>query len=152
MAGNCSEGTPPAHDPMKPIGELLKERQNIILKGFDPVSAHGFTQVPNVVLRDKRLSANAKVVYAQLLSYAWSNDLCYPGQVRMADDLGSTKSTVNRAVIELEQAGWVEIERRGQGKTNLYLLNCRVKRARVVDKSIGKARLFPTGGKQVSPG
>jgi len=100
----------------------FQERQNIVLQGYDPVSAGGFTQVPNVLLKDPNVSANAKVVYAMLLSYAWNNDHVFPGQVRMAEDMGSTKSTVNRGVIELQKVGWLEIQRRGQGKTNLYVL------------------------------
>ena len=118
---------------MKPVGDLLNKYHNIVLQGFDPVSASGFTQVPNVLLKSS-LSANAKVVYAQLLSYAWTNDRCYPGQERMADDLGSTKSTVNRAIIELQVAGWLAVERRGQGKTNIYTLKYVVNNAKIVDK------------------
>ena len=124
---------------MNTLGELLHQHthlQNIILKGFDPVSAGGFTQVPNVLLKSK-LSANAKVVYAQLLSYAWTNDKCYPGQERMADDLGSTKSTVNRAIIELQETGWLDVERRGQGKTNIYTLKYVVTESRIVDNQGG---------------
>lgn len=134
---------------MKPVGELLEKYQNIVLKGFDPVSAGGFTQIPNILLKSS-LTSNAKVVYAQLLSYAWTNDRCYPGQVRMAADIGSTKSTVNRAVLELQRTGWLEIDRRGQGRTNVYTLTYVVAAAKVVGKSNGKARLFPTGGKQES--
>lgn len=120
---------------MQHVGDLLTKYQNIVLKGFDPVSAGGFTQVPNVLLRAKKLSCNAKVVYAQLLSYAWTNDRCYPGQERMAEDIGSTKSTVNRAIIELQKTGWLEVKRRGQGKTNIYTLKYVVNEARVVNKS-----------------
>lgn len=109
---------------MQQLGQTPQflERQNILLQGFDPVSAGGFTQVPNFLLKDPKVSANAKVVYAMLLSYAWNNNLVFPGQERMAEDMGSTKSTVNRGVIELQKAGWLEIQRRGQGKTNLYVL------------------------------
>jgi Helix-turn-helix domain len=131
---------------MKPVGELIEKYQNIVLKGFDPVSAGGFTQVPNILLRSK-LSANAKVVYAQLLAYAWTNDRCYPGQERMAIDIGSTKSTVNRAILELNAAGWLDLERRGQGKTNVYVLKYVIAKAHVVDKSASKRRLIPTDGK-----
>jgi hypothetical protein len=35
--------------------------QNIILEGFDPVSAGGFTQVPNILLKYKKLSQQAKI-------------------------------------------------------------------------------------------
>jgi hypothetical protein len=38
---------------MDKIGDInrFKERQNIILEGFDPVTAGGFTQIPNVLLK-----------------------------------------------------------------------------------------------------
>jgi hypothetical protein len=123
---------------MKPVGELLEKYQNIVLKGFDPVSAHGFTQVPNCLLQAQNLSLNAKVVYSQLLHYAWTNNYCYPGQERMAGDIGSNKSTVNRAILELQKTGWLDIERRGQGKTNIYTLKYVVDNAQIVDKSVQK--------------
>src|ERR671938_519303 len=107
---------------MQKLSELrqFQERQNIVLQGFDPVSAGGFTQVPNFLLRDPKVSANAKVVYSMLLSYAWNNDKVFPGQERLAEEIGSTRSTVNRGIIELEKNSWLEIQRRGQGKTNMY--------------------------------
>lgn len=107
--------------------QRFQERQNIILQGFDPVSAGGFTQVPNFLLKDPSLSANAKVVYSMLLSYAWHNNLVFPGQERMADDLGTSQPTVARAIKELEAHGWLEVQRRGQGKTNLYVLKFTVR-------------------------
>jgi predicted transcriptional regulator len=109
---------------MEKLGDIdrFKERQNIILQGFDPVSAGGFTQVPNCLLNTPKLSFAAKVVYAKLLSYAWNNNPVFPGQETMAREVGSKKSTINKAVKELEEQGWLGIERRGQGKTNVYTL------------------------------
>lgn len=117
---------------MEKLGEThqFRERQNIVLKGFDPVSAGGFTQVPNCLLNNIELSFSAKVVYAKLLSYAWNHNRVFPGQVRMAEELGSKRSTVNKAVKELEAKGWLVIERRGQGKTNVYTLYHTVRRKR----------------------
>ena len=103
-------------------------RQNIVLEGFDPVAAGGFTQVPNFILKNPDLSSNAKVVYAMLLSYAWHNDRVFPGQERMAEDMGSSQPTVARATAELEKVGYLEIARRGQGLTNLYTLHHTVKK------------------------
>ena len=100
----------------------FQETQNIILEGFDPVSSGGFTQVPNYLLNNPELSCVAKIVYAKLLSYAWENNRVFPVQETMATDIGSSKSTVNRGIQELEQQGWLEIQRRGQGKTNIYIL------------------------------
>ena len=100
----------------------FKAHQNIVLKGFDPISAHGFTQVPNYLLTNSGLTCNAIVAYAKLLSYAWDKERVFPGQERMAQEIGSSQPTVARAVKELEDNGWLEIERRGQGKTNIYVL------------------------------
>lgn len=107
---------------MSPIGELLKEK-NIILKGADVLTAHGFTQVPNHVLKSDKISPGAKLAYAMLLSYAWQNDYCFPGQERLAKDMGSGLRSVVRFIQELEKNSFVLIKRRGQGKPNLYELN-----------------------------
>jgi len=77
------------------IGDVLKER-NIILKGADAASAKGFTQVPNFLLRSKKLSTGDKMAFAMLLSYAWQNDFCFPGQQRLAEDLGLDERSVRR--------------------------------------------------------
>ena len=55
------------------IGDILKER-NIEIIGADPVTRHGFTQVPNFILTKKELSVGAKLAYAMLLKYAWDNN------------------------------------------------------------------------------
>lgn len=102
--------------------------QNIILEGFDPLSAGGFTQVPNFVLKNADLSSNGKVAYALLLSYAWYNNRVFPGQERMANDMGTSRPTVTKAIGELERAGYLEIKRRGQGLTNIYILRHTVKK------------------------
>jgi predicted transcriptional regulator len=62
------------------------------------------------------------------LSYAWHNDLCFPGQDRLARDMGMGVASVNRFVKELEEATLIEITRRGQGKTNFYTINFVVKK------------------------
>ncbi len=46
----------------------------------------GFTQLPNRVLKDTRLSFGARLTYTVLLSYAWDKESCFPGQNKMAED------------------------------------------------------------------
>ena len=104
------------------IGDIIKERQNIILKGADAATAKGFTQVPNFLLKSKKLSSGDKVAFAMLLSYAWQNDFCFPGQLRLADDMGLDERSVRRHLKSLEAIGLLAIQRRGQGKTNMYEL------------------------------
>jgi biotin operon repressor len=111
---------------VKPIREILE--QNIILNTLDPVAAEGFTQVPNFILRGSQLSIGAKLTYAMFLSYAWHNERCFPGQERLAEDMGMSRTSVTAFVGELERRGLIAIQRRGQGKTNLYTVNFQVKK------------------------
>jgi DNA-binding transcriptional ArsR family regulator len=104
------------------IGDILKEK-NIILKGADAATAKGFTQLPNFILKSKKLNAGDKITFAMLLSYAWQNDYCFPGQVRLAEDLGLHETNVRKHLKSLEANGLLAITRRGQGKTNIYELN-----------------------------
>ena len=117
---------------MEPIADIarFKERQNIILQGFDPISAAGFTQVPNFILKNGDISCNAKVAYALLLSYAWHNEKVFPGQERMAADMGMSRPNVTKTIGELERVGLLEVQRRGQGLTNVYVLHHTVKQKR----------------------
>jgi DNA-binding MarR family transcriptional regulator len=112
---------------MQSIKELIEEKRTILLEGFDPVSAYGFTQVPNVILRDKKLTLGAKMTYAMLLSYAWQKESCFPGQERLAQDIGVSKRSVVSFMRELVRSGYVEKKRRGLGKTNVYIVHCQVK-------------------------
>ncbi len=115
------------HGRLTSIGDLLAEK-NIELVGFDPVSRGGFTQVPNFILKNAALSLGAKVTYAMFLHFAWNNGQCFPGQDRLGEAMGMSKSRVNEFVKELERAGLVGIQRRGQGKTNMYKIKFVVKK------------------------
>src|SRR5919204_5276766 len=88
---------------------LAKIEQNMRLNTADPIARHGFTQLPNFILRNPDLSANAKTAYSLLLSYAWHNDLCFPGQDRLAKDMGMGIASVNRFIKELEDCALIEI-------------------------------------------
>ncbi len=112
---------------LQPIGDLLKER-NIILDTSDPVVADGFTQVPNFILKNSNLTVGEKMTFAMFLSYAWHNDSCFPGQEKLASDIGAGVRSVNRFIKGLEKKGFLTIKRRGLGKTNMYTLRYRVKK------------------------
>jgi DNA-binding transcriptional regulator PaaX len=69
------------------------------------------------------LSVGAKLAYAMLLKYAWGDQACYPGQVKLAEDMGASERSIRTYLKELETARLLEIEQRGLGKTNLYRLH-----------------------------
>src|ERR1041384_3849868 len=139
---------------MEHIGAALRER-NIELATNDPVARGGFTQVPNFILKNPELSVGAKVVYAMFLSYAWHNDSCFPGQERLALDMGMSRTRVTEFVGELERTGFISIQRRGLGKTNIYTIHFSVSsrrpdvgrptsRGRSVDRQKSAHRLLST--------
>ena len=80
------------------------------------------------MLRSKKISPGAKLTYAMLLSYAWHNDYCFPGQERLSGDMGAGERSVVRHIQELETQGFIKIKRRGQGKVNIYELNLTARR------------------------
>ena len=108
--------------------QLAKIDQNIKLNTADPVARHGFTQLPNFILRNPDISIGAKTVYSLFISYAWHNNFCFPGQETLAKAIGMSVGSVNAFIKELQACGLIDITRRGQGKTNIYTINFVVKR------------------------
>lgn len=104
---------------MEALGQIL-ERNTIIIE--NPALRQGFTQIPNYVFKDKRLSFGARITYGILLSYAWQEGSCFPGQERISLDLGVGRQAVNTFLGELKRAGYVDWQRRGLGKTNVYTI------------------------------
>jgi len=102
--------------------------RNIEIVGADPLTLHGFTQVPNFVLVKKDISVGAKLAYAMLLKYAWGDNACFPGQLKLAEDMGAGERSIRTYLKELEAAGILEIKQRGLGKTNLYRLHLTIKK------------------------
>src|SRR5882757_8943657 len=95
--------------PERHIGEILKEH-TIEIIGADPITRHGFTQVPNFILTKSDISVGAKLAYAMLLKYAWGDDACFPGQATLAKDMGAAERSVRTYLKELESASLLEIE------------------------------------------
>ncbi|MGE5193853.1 MAG: helix-turn-helix domain-containing protein [Deltaproteobacteria bacterium] len=97
-----------------------RERDTIVVE--DDSLREGFTQVPNLLLKRADLSHGAKIAYALLLSYAWQQDRCFPGQDKLAADMGVERKAVIRYLQELKNKGVIRVRRRGMGKTNVYFL------------------------------
>ena len=110
------------------VSKLEAIQRNIEIVGADPATRYGFTQVPNFVLTNTALSVGGKLAYAMLLKYAWTDDACFPGQARLAADIGAGERSVRTYLKELEDAGFLEVTQRGLGKTNLYKLYLTVKK------------------------
>ncbi len=82
----------------------------------------GFTSTPNRLLCNAALSMGARFVYTLLLSYAWQDDRCFPGQERLARDVGCSVRTVQRYLAELEDAGEIQVIQQGLQRPNIYVI------------------------------
>ena len=110
-------------------GRLNEIARNIEIVGADPATRFGFTQVPNFVLTNKSLTVGAKLAYAMLLKYAWTDNACFPGQQKLAEDMGAGERSIRTYLKELVDVGFLEVTQRGLGKTNLYRLHLTVKKS-----------------------
>ncbi len=104
---------------MESLKDVLEKHTIVVL---NESLKHGFTQLPRYILKDKNLSFGARLTYAVLLSYAWQEESCFPGQGRMAADLGTTDRSIRRFLLELKQAGYIDWKQQGFGKPNIYYI------------------------------
>lgn len=80
--------------------------------------------MPNTIIRNPKLGHGAFRLYTVLLCYAWQDGFCFPGQERLAKDMGIGVRMVYQYMKELEAAGLVRVQHRplhkGVNKTNVY--------------------------------
>jgi hypothetical protein len=88
----------------------------------DPVLAHGFIQLPKLVLYATNVSRDAKLLYAVLLGYAWQEDNCFPGYKKLCTAMQASENMVRKYMRQLEAAGLISQRRRGLCKSNVYTL------------------------------
>jgi len=84
---------------------------------------HGFTMVPNTVLEAEHLTGGAKLTFAMLMKFGRAEGRAFPGQKKLAKAVDCTEKTLRVYIDELKSCGLVEVRRRGQGLTNLYVLH-----------------------------
>jgi len=92
------------------------------VKFADPKLQAGFTQIPNVILRNASLSAGARLTYAMLASFAWDKDECFAGQKKLGELVGVGDRMIRNYLDELVTGGLLEVQRQGLRKPNRYLL------------------------------
>ncbi|MDQ3253780.1 MAG: helix-turn-helix domain-containing protein [Acidobacteriota bacterium] len=97
----------------------MNDEQNIVVE--NDLLRRGFTSIPNYIF-GLPISSNAKLIYMALLSYAWTNQSCYPGLAKLCSDVSLSDKPVTKAIEELSASQLLEVKRRGQGKTNIYII------------------------------
>ncbi len=84
-----------------------------------------FVQIKSSLLSED-ITDVAFRIFCILLQHS-KNNLCFPSQVKIAERLKKSRTTINKAIKELEEKGLIIIEKRvlGTGKitTNCYYIN-----------------------------
>jgi len=102
-------------------GDFVLEPNTLIIE--DQSLRYGFIQLPKQILYARNLSHSAKLLYSVLLGYAWQEQSCFPGYDRLEEDMQAGRKMIRRYMRELEVLGLISQRRRGQGKTNIYILH-----------------------------
>lgn len=91
------------------------------------IFADGYGFVPKMMMRDKRLSVEAKAIYSYLSSFAGAGMTSFPSVELMLEELGISKDRFYKHRKLLIDFGYVSIEQsKGQGSTfakNTYVIN-----------------------------
>jgi hypothetical protein len=87
-----------------------------------------FAQLPDGLVTDARISANAVRVWARLDKYAGRDGRAFPARETLAEDIAMSARGVSRALAELIDTGWITRESR-DGKSSVYVLNDSLTRA-----------------------
>ncbi len=80
----------------------------------------GFGQIYRALWRANEMTLHERAVLANILERVGQNANAWPGQATIADDLGVSERTVRDAIRGLQDRGFLEVKRRGQGLTNTY--------------------------------
>lgn len=106
--------------------EVKRKKLTDILR-VQGVNALGYGSIPKLVMKDPRLTRDAKAIYAYFCSYAGAGDTAFPSLSQICEDLGFRKAeTFIKHRKLLEKYGYlkVEQERAANGKfsRNIYVL------------------------------
>lgn len=86
-----------------------------------PSAPNGWGKVPHSLARDNRLTPLARLLWVILEGRQGSRSRVRVGQAVLAQDLGVTPRTAQRALAELVAAGLVTVKR--TGKTSIYVVH-----------------------------
>lgn len=123
---------------MSVLKDKIKEIRGVnreLLKHPDgSVFADGYGQISKLVMRDKKLTVEAKSIYAYLCSYCGGGDCAYPGIELICKDLRISVKRYYKHFKMLEDSGYVHVAKirtaENQYERNVYMLEYVLKKKR----------------------
>lgn len=101
-------------------------KQPRTLVNREPAYNNNFARIPIGLIRDPEVTHEAFRLYSILVSYAWNLDYCFPGQQKLAVDMGinpGNRKKVRVILNQLKDLGLISWKRNGQGATCTYFIN-----------------------------
>src|ERR1700722_4625427 len=89
-------------------------------KPFSPFRAFTGVFIPDGLVSFHGISAAEKICLARLYRYCGKKDHCWPRQDELAEELNVEVRTIHTYLSHLEQAGFLTVEQRGMGQSNMY--------------------------------
>ena len=105
-------------DSLNTVYNVYGKSEQKVFGNSEQMHGEKYARLPDSVLRDGRLSAAARCVYAGLARYAYQGTTVRIGQRWIARLLSMHLGTVNAAIHELERYGHIVIT--GAGKTRRF--------------------------------
>jgi len=90
------------------------------------INSKGFGSIPKLVMQDRRLTPEAKCIYAYFSSYAGAGTNAFPGRSKILYDLCMSKDRYYRHFKLLIDYGYITVEqakKEGKWSRNIYILN-----------------------------
>jgi hypothetical protein len=110
-----------------------------------------FYKLPADIAQRKDLTGNEKIVYSIITGRIRENGKSWPGLRLIAKDAGITKPTVIEAISKLRAAGLIEVENRGNGRCNHYMISQKSGQEPLPVKDFDRSNIFTTGGQETLP-
>jgi hypothetical protein len=107
-----------------------------------------YSRMPEGILHEKRLTAYARLVYAELALWVFQGKTCSVGMRQIAAKLGISNTTVVESIHQLEALSLISVSRPERGKRTVYVLN-----SNVFGQKQGRATEVvssPSGGKRLA--
>ena len=89
------------------------------------INSKGFGVIPKLVMQDKRLTPQAKAIYAYFCSYAGAGRTVFPSRSKIIVDLGISKDSYYKHLNLLKNCGYIRAEqenKNGKFQRNIFTL------------------------------
>jgi len=93
------------------------------------INSKGFGNIPKLLMQDRRITPEAKCIYAYFASYAGAGSSAFPSVSKIIYDLCMCKTRYYKHFKLLDEHGYITVERvkeSGKFSHNIYILNTKI--------------------------